>query len=83
MLNGPDDSRVVVIRTWTERGEFRARMILQSDGGDLRGGPEPDDARLSAGCAPTEGVGMAQVVVTDSIDWLCDSLRAFLVQHEP
>jgi len=52
MLNSHEELRVVVIRTWHDRGAFRARMILQ--------------------CEP------ARVIVTDSIDGLCDQLRAFL-----
>ena len=77
LLNGPEDFRVVVIRTWTERGQFRARMILQPGDDtidDLLDRPPGEQAELDRA---------AQVVVTDSIDWLCDSLRAFLAQHAP
>lgn len=64
-LNERSDSCVVLIRAWFDRETFTARMIV-----------EPDAAAIDD---PEEGA--AQVVLTDSIDLLCESLRAVLVQR--
>jgi hypothetical protein len=64
-LNDPTRSCVVLIRAWFEGETFTARMIV-----------DPDAA---AAIDPDEG--SAEVVLTDSVDLLCESLRAVLLQR--
>ena len=59
MLSSHEEFRVVVIRTWHDRGGFRARMIVQR---------EPTDREPST----------ATMIVTDSLDGLCEQLRSHL-----
>jgi len=64
-LNEQTQSCVVLIRAWFDGETFTARMIVDPD----------------AAATLTSDEGAAQVVLTDSVDLLCESLRAVLVQR--